>query len=902
MDVALSWREAIDKLDEARGDASNLLIIAADPDGQTPTIETQITPVSDTPYEVGVQCGDAIVRDGKATVTCSFTKDAYREDLWITATDEDGHRTPAQVRLGTRAGDNNKDGDVRVAILGDSFISGEGASTSQEPYLSGSDESGDGGNLCHRTRQSWPIQIAKILGVDTSSDALVSPFGSDYEYLSRYRDEALFAACSGARTYQLTDDGQYTEIAQLKQLRKWNPSTVDAVFLSIGGNDAGFGDVIRKCIWSDCDNIGDVNWPRRQLAALEDVFVKNAQTINAIRQVVPEAEVYVMGYPDPINPIPSDECESRAAGISIPEMAWLHGTFIPSLNRVVEAAASMEGAIYLDSHDLFRDHGICATDPWSNGVRVGDDAWVTGNESFHPNHYGQDEMADFAGGILLSKETRIGSRSVTAPRDSNEQWIAAMVLDGDVVAGSTQGRVVRVQGAEPGTTVVVTHYSVPTIVARGVVDAGGSALLEFTPPSGATPGAHQIEVYDEATGRVLATTSYSLAGVTPCSDYGPDADGDGLHGGCDLDELDGPKADIDKDLKANGVDNCVMVSNSHQADADGDGVGDLCDADMGVNPLDEFRPLGWDPDDPVVQAPVFSSVAPATAGVVGTAYEFKFAASGEPTFTVSGGALPDGLALSGAGMLAGTPSTAGDFSFSVAATNGSGSSTAGPFTISIAPATATSRPVFSSGAPPTSGVAGTAYEFTFAASGEPTFAVSDGVLPDGLVLAETGQLSGTPARAGGFTFSVTATNASGSSVAGPFTVDISTAPPSEPPPVSQPPASQPPAPPGSEPVPVAQPPAPQPPAPPTSVVKVKAVSAGNKLFVNVDPDKGKGYWRFKIQKMAKNGKWITYRKTYKTSGSKETKTLNLTKGTYRVVVLAKYTLASSTSAAVYLRR
>ena len=53
------------------------------------------------------------------------------------------------------------------------------------------------------------------------------------------------------------------------------------------------------------------------------------------------------------------------------------------------------------------------------------------------------------------------------------------------------------------------------------------------------------------------------------------------------------------------------------------------------------------------------------------------------------------------------------------------------------------------------------------------------------------------------------------------------------------------------------------------MVKVKAVSAGNKLFVNVDPDKGKGYWRFKIQKMAKNGKWITYRKTYKTSRSKD---------------------------------
>jgi hypothetical protein len=89
---------------------------------------------------------------------------------------------------------------------------------------------------------------------------------------------------------------------------------------------------------------------------------------------------------------------------------------------------------------------------------------------------------------------------------------------------------------------------------------------------------------------------------------------------------------------------------------------------------------------------------------------------------------------------------------------------------------------------------------------------------------------------------------------------------------------------------------------PSSVVRVRAVSSGNKLLVDVDPNKGRGSWTFTVYKLRPDGVTWAKGKSYRTKGSKETRTLNLTKGTYRVVVHAKYGLASSTSGTATLRR
>lgn len=79
-------------------------------------------------------------------------------------------------------------------------------------------------------------------------------------------------------------------------------------------------------------------------------------------------------------------------------------------------------------------------------------------------------------------------------------------------------------------------------------------------------------------------------------------------------------------------------------------------------------------------------------------------------------------------------------------------------------------------------------------------------------------------------------------------------------------------------------------------VTVKPVSNHSRLSVDVDPNKGSGSWTFQVQKQV-GGKWVN-QKSYKTQGSKETRTVDLPKGLYRVKVKAKYGYGTAYSAPV----
>ncbi len=83
--------------------------------------------------------------------------------------------------------------------------------------------------------------------------------------------------------------------------------------------------------------------------------------------------------------------------------------------------------------------------------------------------------------------------------------------------------------------------------------------------------------------------------------------------------------------------------------------------------------------------PTITSSPPPATGSAGNAYSFTFTASGypPPTFALTSGSLPTGLALSSSGVLAGTPTQAGTFSGTVTATNVAGTVATQSFTITI---------------------------------------------------------------------------------------------------------------------------------------------------------------------------------------------------------------------------
>ncbi len=148
-----------------------------------------------------------------------------------------------------------------------------------------------------------------------------------------------------------------------------------------------------------------------------------------------------------------------------------------------------------------------------------------------------------------------------------------------------------------------------------------------------------------------------------------------------------------------------------------------------------------------------------TTAVVGQAYSDSVSAAGypAPTYSVTGGALPDGLSLDGTtGAITGTPTTAGAWSVTVTATNAYG--------------TAATTFTGTTGQAPTINTTtlgtltwGTAVDFYLSIDGTPapTATVTSGALPSGLTLDADGRVRGTPDAVGAYTLSVDATNTYG---------------------------------------------------------------------------------------------------------------------------------------------
>ncbi len=174
----------------------------------------------------------------------------------------------------------------------------------------------------------------------------------------------------------------------------------------------------------------------------------------------------------------------------------------------------------------------------------------------------------------------------------------------------------------------------------------------------------------------------------------------------------------------------------------------------------------------VVNCPTLTlNPASLPGGVQGAAYSQTLTASasggggGAYTFSVSSGVLPQGLSLSNAGALTGTPSQLGSFSFTVRGANGNGCFGEQPYTLAIncgaialTPGTAASNGTASL----PNGVTNTAYNQTITASpaGAYSFALTTNILPPGLSLnSATGTITGIPTAGGNYTFVITATGA-----------------------------------------------------------------------------------------------------------------------------------------------
>ena len=175
---------------------------------------------------------------------------------------------------------------------------------------------------------------------------------------------------------------------------------------------------------------------------------------------------------------------------------------------------------------------------------------------------------------------------------------------------------------------------------------------------------------------------------------------------------------------------------------------------------------------------VITSQSPLPEGTNGERYSFTFeAAGGNPPYSawaVISGSLPPGLSLSGAGVLSGTPASAGTYTFTVRVRDSASVTATKLFSLEIEAGLRITTP-----SPLPKGVAGKTYSVTIKADGgTPPYSgwtVVSGTLPAGVSLDGSGGLSGTPASAGTYNFTIRVTDSASATAEKAFALTIEAA-------------------------------------------------------------------------------------------------------------------------------
>ncbi|WP_197288059.1 SGNH/GDSL hydrolase family protein [Nocardia sp. NRRL S-836] len=266
-----------------------------------------------------------------------------------------------------------------IAALGDSFSSGEGAGN----YYRETDinHGTPQWNACRRSKDAWSRKFT-MPGKNGYIGDAADKFPADVEL--------GFVACSGALTWQIdggptgnsiprswdtpneyeTGNGQFREIRQLESGVLTEHTTL--VTLSIGGNDAGFTDVLVNCVSWDCTT-ATAKQEHRQW--IDEAQPRVQQVLERVRMKAPSAKIVLMGYPELFS-------RAKACGFGIistetDELADLAQYMNEKLKQTANSVGSQVS--FADPRGRFTGKGACDQDPVINFLVLG----PRGDGDFH---------------------------------------------------------------------------------------------------------------------------------------------------------------------------------------------------------------------------------------------------------------------------------------------------------------------------------------------------------------------------------------------------------------------------------------------------------------------------------------------------------------------------------------
>lgn len=258
-----------------------------------------------------------------------------------------------------------------MLVLGDSYSAGNGSGG----YY--------GASGCRRSAYNYARQYERLVEV--------APYNQ--------RSFVENAACSGA----VTADFFTSTPGRPAQNNAVNPG-YDIVFLTIGGNDLGFGDIVKKCLiqvsrdGADCDKLL-ANAER----LLSDGTIERRITmvLNAVRQRAdPRAKIVLLGYPylegDPNYRLRSGHFGNTFidVGKRLRHIGDVGDTVQTRVVTRLNSPPQHNNFVFVNTKDLFEgppNHELFAQksnpnrwfiQPWSDSGYIEHDTW------YHPNPMG----------------------------------------------------------------------------------------------------------------------------------------------------------------------------------------------------------------------------------------------------------------------------------------------------------------------------------------------------------------------------------------------------------------------------------------------------------------------------------------------------------------------------------
>ena len=415
-------------------------------------------------------------------------------------------------------------GKTKLAIVGDSYSSGEGA----DVYIDGTDTEL---NKCHRSTLTY---LMKAFSQPNSS----------------------LLACSGAVVNDMFVGNEGNHVApQLDQLEQLvRTRGVEAVTMTLGGNNVLFSHLAISCLVGNC--VSKVYpsfatpWRYKSGAdfldemltadlrdAITDVYadingVVNSESARKARGTV--APILVPAYASPI-PLTGRSCLAMLDQLTRGEVSLI-GEFVTRLNGLVEAAVisarqrNVPVFFVPTTEDSFQpDHTVCDAHPYArgltsvNGARI--ELPVLGGpqgalnafekslnrgkqEVLHPNAQGYAAETNAIIRWTLTPEARVDAEWLKGPDAGN---VPSLPIDtsqdqlgelGPRSAPTLQGGTtypVAVGGFQAGSDVQLFVHSQTLLLTHVTVDSTGSAVARVLIPPSLEAGRHVLELRGAAT-------------------------------------------------------------------------------------------------------------------------------------------------------------------------------------------------------------------------------------------------------------------------------------------------------------------------------------------------------------------------------------------------------------------